>query len=143
MTALPLTVSRFATAFPTGPAYGIECCTTWGAFTALLRQRREGTKDGPNFVPARFNPEPDGRVRRLIANVAARTAIVLDCETDKETGEIPPPFKEAVARLKATGLGRRALHQPQPHGRGATVSDRAAAVGRDCRHAAGAGGDRR
>ena len=103
MKALPLTIARFDTAFLKGPALGTQTQTTWGAFATLLRQRREGTKDGPNFVPARFNPEPDGRVRRLIANVAARTAIALDCETSKGTGEIPPAFDEAVARTAATG----------------------------------------
>ena len=50
--------------------------------------RREGEKDGPNFVPPRFTLEPDGRhVRRLKRNLIARTAVALDCETNKKTGE--------------------------------------------------------
>jgi hypothetical protein len=101
----PLTVSIFTTAFPTGPALGTTECMTWGGFVALLANRREGRKDGPNFVPATFKPESDGRVRRLRDNLLARTAIVLDCETNKETGEVPPPFAVVVARIEGQGWG--------------------------------------
>jgi len=100
---VPLTVSRFTTAFPIGPAFGTTERTTWGAFAALFRQRRQGRKDGVNFVPATFKPEPDGRVRRLKENLLARTALALDCETNKETGEVPPPFAVAVARIEGQG----------------------------------------
>jgi len=47
---LPLVVSLFPTAFPTGPAYGIAERTTWSAFAARFRERREGEKDGPSFI---------------------------------------------------------------------------------------------
>ncbi len=101
--SLPLTISRFPTAFPTGPAFGTMERTTWGAFAALFRQRRQGVKDGPNFVPATFKPEPDGMVRRLKENLVTRTAVALDCETSKKTGEVPPPFADAVAQIKIEG----------------------------------------
>ena len=100
---LPLTVSRFPTAFPTGPAFGAMEHTTWGSFAALFRQRRQGVKDGSSFAPATFKPEPDGTVRRLGDNLIARTAVVLDCETSKKTGEVPPPFADAVAEIKIEG----------------------------------------
>ncbi len=77
---LPIAFSQFPTAFPTGPAIGDEKRMTWDAFTGLLRQRREGSKDGVSFVPATFNPEPNGQVRRLKDNLRARTAVVLDIE---------------------------------------------------------------
>src|SRR5579863_4412389 len=53
LTAVSLTIALFPTAKPTGPAYGMEERTTWGAFAARLRERREGDKDGPSFVAAR------------------------------------------------------------------------------------------
>src|ERR1019366_8981841 len=50
-----------------------------------------------------FTLEPDGRhVRRLKRNLIARTAIALDCETNKETGEVPPSFTAAVLRVGET-----------------------------------------
>ncbi len=100
---IPFSVSRFTTAFPDGPAYGIEEATTWPAFTALIRRRRQGKKDGPNFIPATFRPEPNGQVRRLAVKLVMRTAIALDIETSELTGEVPPPLAEAAARIKAQG----------------------------------------
>lgn len=58
---LPLVVSWFETAAPTGPALGDPERTTWGEFASIFEWRREGEKDGPNVVPARFTLEPDGR----------------------------------------------------------------------------------
>jgi len=100
---LSLTVASFTTAFPKGPAYGNLIDTTWPAFAKSLHLRREGDKDGVNFVPARFTPEPDGRVRRLKETVRTRTAIVMDCETDKRTGEVPPAIAIVAARVRAQG----------------------------------------
>jgi hypothetical protein len=117
---LPLTVSLFPTAFPTGPAFGTMLSTTWNIFAAMFRKRREGQKDGVNFVPATFKPEPDGRVRRLTANVVARTAVALDIETNKETGEVPPSFAVAVARVRALAWAA-ALYTSHSH---ATVAPR-------------------
>ena len=101
---IPLTVSWFSTALPSGPAIGDPERTTWGQFGSVFTWRREGQKDGPNFVPSRFVLEPDGRhVRRVKRNLVARTATALDVETNKETREIPPPLSEAVTRLRSTG----------------------------------------
>lgn len=101
---IPLVIAWFPTAFPKGPAYGDQELTTWGNFARGLLRRREGDKDGPNFVPARFNLEADGcHVRRLGANLAARTAVALDVETNKKTAEIPPPLSEAAARVRNEG----------------------------------------
>lgn len=98
----PLTISWFPTASPRGePAIGDPERTTWGCFADVFWWRREGAKDGPSLVPARFTLEPDGRhVRRLKRNLLARTAIAIDCETNKTTGEIPPALGAAVARLR-------------------------------------------
>jgi hypothetical protein len=103
--AIALAVSWFPTAFAEGPAIGDPEATTWGEFASVFTWRREGQKDGPNFIPARFALEPDGRhVRRLKRNLIARTAVALDVETDKATGEIPPPVNEVVARVRNAGL---------------------------------------
>ncbi len=101
---LSLTIAAFPTAFPKGPAIGKPVRLTWGELCDKLRTRRQGKKDGPNFIPATFKPEPDGTVRRLAANLTARTAIVLDIETNKQTGEVPPSIAEAVARIERHGL---------------------------------------
>ena len=100
---LPLVVSWFPTAMPDGRrAIGDPERTTWRAFADVFWWRREGVKDGPNFVLAKFALERDGRhVRRLKENLLARTAIALDCETNKKTGEVPPNLNEVVARVKA------------------------------------------
>ena len=95
-------VSKFPTAMPAAEqALGIMQAMTWSGLRNLLGERREGGKDGPNIVLARFAPEPSGAVHRLKEKVLARTAIALDCETDKKTGEVPPPVQEVVARLEA------------------------------------------
>ena len=102
---VPLTISWFPTAIPGRPALGDPERTTWGEFCGVFWLRREGIKDGPNFVPARFSLEADGRhVRRLKTNLVARTAIALDLETNKKTGEIPPNPDEAIRRTEAKGL---------------------------------------
>jgi len=97
---LCLIVCRFSTAFPDGPAFGTMERLAWHQFTDLLTRRREGKKDGPNVVFSRFKVEDDGRVRRVKKNVEARTAIALDIETNKKTGEIPPPLGEVERRIK-------------------------------------------
>ena len=99
---LPLVVSWFPTAMPDGPAIGDPERTTWRAFADVFWWRREGVKDGPNFVLATFALERNARhVRRLKENLLARTAIALDCETNKKTGEVPPSLSEVVARINA------------------------------------------
>jgi hypothetical protein len=99
---LPLTISWFDTAAPNGPACGDPECTTWGEFCGVFWWRREGEKDGPNFVGARFMLEPDGRrVRRKQKNLLARTLVALDCEINKETSEAPAPVSEVVGRIQS------------------------------------------
>ncbi len=100
---LPLTISEFPTAFPKGPAFGIMKRTTWGEFSRRFGVRRQGKKDGPNFIPATFKTEPNGQVQRLKKNVLTRTAVALDCETNKATREIPPPPKIAVDLIERQG----------------------------------------
>ena len=62
---LPLTISWFPTASPTGPAIGDPERMTWGAFCGVFWWRREGEKDGPNFVP------PPSRWNRTAATSGA------------------------------------------------------------------------
>lgn len=101
-----LTISWFSCAIPTGgPALGMPERLTWETFCGVMAQRREGEKDGPGFVPARFRLEPDGRqVRRKKDHLLARTAIALDIEPNKATGELPPPPQDALARVKSKGM---------------------------------------
>jgi hypothetical protein len=116
---LPLIMSWFPTAFPEGPAIGDPERTTWGSFAGVFWCRREGEKDGPNFVPARFKLEADGRhVRRLKRNLLTRTAVALDIEYNKETGEVPPPLDGALYRIKAAGFAAiiYTSHSHQPAG---------------------------
>lgn len=102
---LQVSISWFPHAILRGvPALGDPEAITWGNFVSVFEWRREGEKDGCNFVPARFSLEADGRhVRRLKRNLLARTAIALDVETDKKTGEVPPPLDVALGRAAALG----------------------------------------
>jgi hypothetical protein len=102
--ALALTVAWFPTAMPQGPAIGDPEHITWKNFCDVLWFRRHGPKDGPGFCAARFKLEDDGRhVRRLKANVLARTAIAMDIELNKNTGEIPPSLEEIAKRFASRG----------------------------------------
>ena len=103
---LRLTVAWFENQGAKGePAYGDPETTTWGEFASVFEWRREGEKDGPNFIPARFKLEPDGRqVHRVKRKLLARTAIALDLETRKTTGEVPPELDEAADRARTLGL---------------------------------------
>jgi hypothetical protein len=99
-----MTISWFETAFPVGPAYGDPEIMPWDHFTQVFKHRREGVKDGPCFATARFKLEADNRhVRRLKGNVIARTAVALDIEANKETGEIPTPLEAALDRVRTLG----------------------------------------
>ena len=102
---LPLVISWFPTAKPEGPAIGDSECITWRNVAQVLSLwRREGEKDGPGFVPARFKSEPDGKhVRRLGTNLIARTAVAMDCETNKRSGEVPPSPDDATALVLNAG----------------------------------------
>jgi hypothetical protein len=98
------TICWFDTGKPKGPAYGFPFHVTWSEFTAAFHDRREGSKDGGNFIPARFKLEGDGqRVRRKAANLIARTAIAMDIESSKKTGEIPPDLGAAVEIVQREG----------------------------------------
>lgn len=102
-----LTVCWSDTAMPPngGPAWCYPESTTWGNIHgSISASRREGDKDGPNIIGARFQCEPCGRrARRLKDNLQARTTIILDIEISKTTGEVPPSFDETVRRAKALG----------------------------------------
>ena len=112
---LPLDVTWFETAMPLGPAVGDPERMTWHNFTEVLRSRREGVKDGPGFIPARFRLESDGKhVRRLGKNLISRTAVALDCETNKETGEVLPSIAEAAALVRNAGWAA-ALYSSHNH----------------------------
>jgi hypothetical protein len=103
---LRLTVSWFENAVPIGQqARGDPETLTWGNFVSISAWRREGEKDGCGFVPSRFKLEADGRqIRRLKANLIARTAVALDIEANKKTGEVPPSLDEVTARVRSSGL---------------------------------------
>jgi hypothetical protein len=103
---LPITVAWFERAVVKGkPALGDPETGPWGNISSVFLHRREGEKDGCCFTPCRSTLEPDGyHVRRLKANVIARTLIALDFETNKVTGEIPPALNTVVNTVKAMGL---------------------------------------
>jgi hypothetical protein len=85
------------------PALGEPETTTWANFASVFWHRREGEKNGINFVPALFNPWHDGKmVRRVKAGVIARTAIAIDIET--KNGNVPPEPAVVVKRLAELGL---------------------------------------
>jgi hypothetical protein len=99
-----LTVAWFPSAVSQGPAIGDPETTTWDEFASVFTFRRIGEKDGPCFCAARFFLEPDGRhVRRLGRNLLSRTAIALDCETSKATGEVPPGASVVAERIRSCG----------------------------------------
>jgi hypothetical protein len=103
---IPLTIAWFDTAMPAaGEAVGTLMSTTWGGVVEILHHRREGQKDGPCFATATFETKPDGvHVGRKKGGALTRTAIALDIEWNKKTGEIPPPPGEALSRAGCLGL---------------------------------------
>ena len=115
---IPLAIAWFNTAKPPlGEAIGILSQTTWHEFIHKLSHRRQGEKDGPCFASAIFDLKPDGiHVGRKKTGALARTAIVLDVETSKLTGEIPPSPDEALRRARALGLATLVYtsHNHQP-----------------------------
>ena len=129
---VPLVISWFDTARPMGPALGDEERTTWCDFASVFEWRREGEKDGCNFVPARFKLEEDGRhVRRLKANVLARTAIALDIEKNKKTGQVPPILDDVIRPRRRPGIGVPWLHLTHSPWRRYSIPPGYAAVGGD------------
>ena len=98
--SLSFTVSRFR---HKQDAKGPMVQMSWLGLVKETATRRQGPKDGPNLVFARFIPEPNGNAHRVNTKAAARTAIALDIETHKTTGEIPPSLAEAAERIKAQG----------------------------------------
>jgi hypothetical protein len=102
---------------PQGPAIGDPEVITWSNFCGVLWHRRHGPKDGPGFCATRFKLEDDCRhVRRLKKNVLARTAIAMDVEASKTTGEIPPSLEELAkcitAQAWAAALWTSHNHRP-------------------------------
>jgi hypothetical protein len=101
-----MALAWFETAIPPkGEALGVLTRTSWGDFVERLSRRREGAKDGPCFAPATFELKPDGvHVGRRKNGALSRTAIALDIETCRNTGEIPPAPEEALRRAGSIGL---------------------------------------
>jgi len=94
-----ITVSRFSSKLA---KHGIGKVLTWTEIQGAFSRRREGDKDGVGFIPARLAREPQG-TRRRDEDVVSRTAIALDIEANKLTGELPPPVATAVARIREAG----------------------------------------
>lgn len=103
---IKLRISSFQCAIaPKGEAVGILTRMTWSGFVEMLSHRRQGAKDGPCFALATFATKPDGiHVGRTKAGALSRTGIVLDIETSKATGEIPPTPAEAIRRAERLGI---------------------------------------
>jgi hypothetical protein len=106
---LRLSVAWFETALPPAgqPALGDPETVTWDNLAGIIAgSRREGDKDGCCIVPSRFEAQPKyGRqVRRQLANVLARSAVMLDIEAGQD-GEPPPLPAVSATRLEALELG--------------------------------------
>ncbi len=89
------------------PAPGTPETLGWEDLASIIvHNRRVGEKDGPNLIPIRFECEPGKPrvVRRKAANARARTAIALDIEENKATGELPPIVGDIVHRLQTLAL---------------------------------------
>jgi hypothetical protein len=98
-------IGLFPTAFPRGPAIGLQGVPPWSQLVAHLHKRREGEKDGPGYVPCLFERETDGKhVHRKNRNVITRSAIAMDVEANKQTGELPPSLAEIAERLRRLEL---------------------------------------
>ena len=105
---LRIEVAWFANGGEEGkPARGTPETLTWTDIVSIIADnRRIGEKDGCDLIPVRFERE-SGRprvVRRKAVNARARTAILLDIEQNKATGELPPPVTDSVNRLNALQL---------------------------------------
>jgi hypothetical protein len=105
---LRLEVAWFANGGEEGkPALGTPETLAWADLAAIIvDNRRLGDKDGCNLIPTRFEREPGKPrvVRRKAVNARARTAIALDIEENKATGELPPCVGDIVHRLNAMQL---------------------------------------
>jgi hypothetical protein len=124
VSGLQIHVAWFEVAQVSGrPAIGTCEDISWPDFVSVVcDHRRIGDKDGPGFVPARFNTEqPGGRhVRRLARNAIARTAVALDCEPSKKTGELPPMPAEVAERLQRKGWAG-VVYTSHSHVRGSNI----------------------
>jgi hypothetical protein len=92
---------------PGKPALGTPETLNWADFASIIADnRRVGPKDGCNLIPTRFEREPGKlrMVRRKAANARARTAVALDVEENKSTGELPPAVSQIVRRLQTMAL---------------------------------------
>ena len=106
MNAASIHLAWFETAYPTGPAIGTTETIAWSDFASIVcDNRRVGPKDTTCFSPTRFTLEPGTtcKVRRLGRNAIARSAIALDIEANKTTGEIPPAPTAIAQRLANMG----------------------------------------
>ena len=105
---LRLEVAWFANGGEVGkPALGTPETLGWEDLADIIsNNRRIGEKDGCNLIPTRFEREPGKPrdVRRKAVNARARTAIALDIEENKKTGELPPIVGDIVHRLQTLAL---------------------------------------
>ena len=105
---LRIEVAWFANGGEEGkPALGTPETLAWVDLSDIVsNNRRVGAKDGCNLIPSRFEREPGKPrvVRRKAVNARARTAIALDIEENKATGELPPIIGDVVHRLQTLAL---------------------------------------
>ena len=108
LTKLRIEVAWFANGGEEGkPALGTPETLGWEELSDIVtNNRRVGAKDGCNLIPIRFKREPGKPrvVRRKAVNARARTAIALDIEENKATGELPPSVGDIVHRLQTLAL---------------------------------------
>ena len=104
---LSVHLAWFERGIVTGRALGICEDILWpDLIDVIVNNRRTGEKDGTALSPTRYEPEAGKPrvVHRVNVKARAKTAVAIDIETSKKTGEIPPPPQEIRRRLAVMGL---------------------------------------
>ena len=86
----------FATGVGSWDAFPRSHERPWAELAERSTVHRPGDKDGPWVCGGMFSG-PDRKAKNLIG----RGVVALDIETNKETGEVPPPFDVVVERLRS------------------------------------------